>query len=111
MTFHISKHGSSSLPIFLFLSLSSTLDTRVGRRQHQITNCVRAHPGDWPHNPAPLGSLPEELHLAINEKLPMASLFALSCTSHQFRRLADPFDESRRCALEDFLVEAQYFAR
>lgn len=66
---------------------------------------------DVSDDPAALSSLPEELHLAIIEKLDVASLFALSRTSRQFQRLADPLDTSRRCALEDFLIEAQYFAR
>jgi hypothetical protein len=47
----------------------------------------------------------------VIEKCDMPSLTALSETSRQFQRLADPYDKSRRSLMEEFLIEAQAFPR
>jgi hypothetical protein len=63
-------------------------------------------------NKAPLlATLPEELCLAIIEKLDMSSIIALSKTNRQFNRLSDPTAKSRRPMLYEFLLEAQTFPR
>jgi hypothetical protein len=58
-----------------------------------------------------LAALPEELCMAVVETLDMQSIIALSQTSRQFHRLADPYDDSRRSQMREFLANAQYFPR
>jgi hypothetical protein len=60
---------------------------------------------------ASLPGLPYELSVAVIEQCDMSSLIALSETSRQFQRLADPYDKSRRSLMEEFLIEAQTFPR
>jgi hypothetical protein len=60
---------------------------------------------------ASLPGLPYELSVAVIEQCDMSSLIALSETSRQFQRLADPYDKSRRSLMESFLIEAQTFPR
>jgi hypothetical protein len=49
--------------------------------------------------------------MAVVEILDMQSIIALSQTNRQFHRLADPYDESRRSQLRQFLTRAQSFPR
>jgi hypothetical protein len=62
-------------------------------------------------NTPTLAALPEELCMAIVDVLDIPSLIALSQTSRQFHRLADPYDDSRRSQMREFLAKAQYFPR
>jgi hypothetical protein len=61
--------------------------------------------------PPLLATLPEELCLAIIEKLDISSIIALSQTSRRFNRLSDPTEESRHSQMIKFLVEVQAFPR
>ena len=62
-------------------------------------------------SPSFLADLPEELNIAIIKELDMASIIALSQTSKQFHRLANPKDDSRRPELQEFLLGVQFFPR
>jgi hypothetical protein len=58
-------------------------------------------------SPCFLADLPEEFNFAIIKELDMASCIALSRTSKQFQRLANPAEVSRRNKLQHFLVRAR----
>jgi len=65
-----------------------------------------------PTNPSLFTLLPEELYLPILDNLPIPSILALSQTSQQFNRIANPTSDSkRRSLLITFLIEAQAFSR
>jgi hypothetical protein len=55
----------------------------------------------------PFATLPEEICIGVIEELDMPSIFALSRTCQQFRRLSDPSDERRRHQLEAYLIQVQ----
>lgn len=58
-----------------------------------------------------LVAMADELCLAVIEELVLSSIIAISQTSRQCRRLADPTGESRRFMMSKFIIEAQAFPR
>jgi len=56
-----------------------------------------------------LAALPEELKLAIIERLDVPSIISLRQTNKTFNRLCDPIDKSRHAELQTFLISAETF--